>query len=178
MYMILFGVTFVVLLAFQTGIERLSYRKLGKCEMEIKSSVEKMDLLTHFFRASLCIIVALYYTYRNGHVFSYGGLTFTIILAALASKIFFPVITISCFSDACGIYENGVMTLCGTKIYGDLKSFSVHEREYAVLKDNQMVFVFQSRMPYLSRPSYVYVNRRKYNQAERLLARKFHIKKL
>lgn len=165
----------MVLVLIQLGIDRMNFSKIGKCEMEIQSPVEKMDLLTHFFRTSLCILVASYYIYKTGNEFSYHILAFTFIMGALASKIFFPVITISCFSNACGIYENVIVTMCGTKHYKNVKSFSVHLRKDSMVKDNKMMLVFQSRFPYVSRPSYLYINKKNYNRAEKLLANKYHL---
>lgn len=178
MYIFIFAVTFIILVLVQLGIDRMSFSRIGKCEMEVKSTVEKMDLLTQFFRTSLCFLIAGYYIYKTGNEFSYHIMIFTAIMGALASKIFFPVITISCFSDACGIYENGIVTMCGTKYFKNVKSFSVHVRSDAAIADKKMMLVFQSRFPYVSRPSYFYISKKNYNRAEKLLAIKYHVSKV
>lgn len=177
MYGLIFVATFFVLIVFQLGMDRINFAKLGTCELKIDSPVEKMDVWTLIFRTSLCVLVAFYFIGRNGNDFAYNILFLTIILGAMASKIFFPVITLLFFSDACGVYQNGIVTLCGTKRYGSVMSYAVQTRDKYEVGSNRFMFVFRSRYPYVSRPSFVYVNKNHCSRVEKLLSDKHHVSK-
>lgn len=157
MYYAAFLGTIAVLLLVQYLVDRKRMKALGNCQFNAEIKPGFTDYLRHLFRVALCLIIAAYFIIETGDAFRVNILIFLILLGGLASKICYPVVSFMTLAQRSGVYENGVVTFGGILLFQNIKCCSVRLNQ----GNQRSMFIFVSKIPYLSRPVYFYVNSNK-----------------
>lgn len=168
--LIVFLIVFLILTAVQVFIDRKNSSVLGKSLLLVGREIKRSELVLYFFRFVICILIAVYFIIRGGNEFKLNLLIFAILMGALASKAFFPLIPLVFFKIPCGVYENGVVTLRGTKLFREIKYYS-----YGIRKDECM-FAFVPTNFYFNRASYFYVKQKDVSKVKKVLSSKCELK--
>lgn len=168
--LITFFAVFAVFTAVQVFIDRRNTGLLGKSLFLVGREIKTSELILYFFRFAGCMLVGVYFIARGGMEFKMNLLIFAILMGALASKAFFPLIPLIFLKSPCGIYENGVVTLRGTKLFREIRYYSYGDRK------NEYMFAFVLTNYYLSRASYFYVRYKDAERVKKILSSKCKLK--
>ena len=165
-----FGV-FVIFTAVQLMIDRRNTEALGKSVMLVEREMKSSELILYFFRMVICMLIAVYFIVRGGKEFQINLLIFAVLMGALAGKAFFPLIPLIFFKSPCGVYENGVVILRGTKLFQEIMYYSCADR------GGEYMFAFVPVNMYLNRAAYFYVEKGNAAKVKRILSARCREKK-
>lgn len=167
------AVFLIVLLLFtivQVYTDKKNSEILGQSVLLVKREVKSSEVILYFFRFLICIVISVYFIWRSGREMHVNILIFAILMAALASKAFFPLVPLVFFRKPCGVYENGVVTLRGTKLFREIKYYSCGKR------NGEWMVAFVPTNFYLNRASYFYVQNKEFSRVKTALNSKCELK--
>lgn len=162
--LITFFAVFIIFTTAQLIVDRRNTEALGKSVMMVGREMKASELILYLFRMVICILIAVYFIVRGGKEFQINLLIFAILMGALASKAFFPLIPLIFFKSPCGVYENGVVTLRGTKLFQEIQYYSCADR------GGEYMFAFVPANIYLNRAAYFYVEKGSAAKVKRILS--------
>lgn len=164
--LIVFGVVFGFFTGSYIILNKKNLSRLGRRIFTAGRKLRLSELVLYLFRFIISLAISIYFISKGGETLQINLLIFAIIMGALSSKIFAPVGKQIFLKETCGVFENGVITFQGVKLFNNLDYYSYS------LKSDEYTCAFVPKKPYFDRPGYFYIKQRDMGKISRLLAGK------
>lgn len=165
MLLVYFAIGFVLVVAYLYWRNMVRKKRLGKCLMNIDNKPFRSAILTvtllRFVIGAIAIAMIAYFKERN----LIGRIAFLVFFGQILAT---EVINLFMLKEKTGVYENGVITNTGVRLYDEIDYF------YETSKDKNLMYVISfSPKVFVNKQSrmYIYGN-------DRLDARKILRKKI
>lgn len=161
-----FAAVFCIFTVLQVMQNKRNTGSLGKCVFKTNRKMKSSEFVVYLFRFITSILISIYFVMKGGEELQINLLIFSILMGALSSKIFSPFAKKISANGACGIYENGVITFQGTKLFKELQYYTFR------LKNDEYLCAFVPKKAYFNRPAYFYIRQRELGRMNQLLTKK------